>query len=67
MGGFGSYAMTVNKTTIYPDFEDLNQTVDKLNDRLREEPLPGGSIHPAKNVQMFQFVVNLRQIRVLTL
>ena len=38
---FGSYAMTVNKTTVYPDFEDLDPTIEKLNTRLKENPIPG--------------------------
>ena len=39
--GMSSYAMTMNKTTIYPDFEDLDQTLNHLNAKLREKPVPG--------------------------
>lgn len=35
------HSMTLSKRTIYPDFEDLDATVDRLNKTLKENPIPG--------------------------
>ena len=40
----GMGVMRVGVNDIYCEFEDLDKTLQQLNDRLKEEPIPGNAL-----------------------
>ena len=40
----GMGVMRVGVNDIYCEFEDLDKTLQQLNDKLKEEPIPGNAI-----------------------